>query len=154
MKRKRTPWMLFLASLAVVIVLVGGLQLLKSDKKANNAVAKETPGKMNQLGKEIYDQHCMACHQKDGSGVSAMYPPVVQNPRVLGDKQQLIKIILEGQEGQIEVNGQVYNGVMAPYDFLSNEEVASVLTYIRKNFKNDAKAISPEEVQQVRASLE
>ena len=107
----------------------------------------------DQLGKRVYTRNCLTCHQKDGSGVSSMYPPVIDNPRVKGDKAGLIKIILEGQRGPIEVHGEHYNGVMPPFRSLSDKEVASVLTYMRQNFKNDTTAVSVEKVKEVRDSL-
>lgn len=104
-------------------------------------------------GKNIYNKFCLVCHQADGSGVAGLYPPIVNTDWVQGDKERLIKVILNGQEGPIEVNGESYNNVMPAQDFLKNDEVAAVLTYIRQNFENNASAVTAEEVEQVRNSL-
>jgi mono/diheme cytochrome c family protein len=72
---------------------------------------------------------------------------------VIGDKERLINIILNGMDGSMEVNGEVYNGVMPQHSFLNDEEVADVLTYIRTNFGNDAGEIKAEEVKKLRNSL-
>jgi mono/diheme cytochrome c family protein len=45
-------------------------------------------------------------------------------------------------------------GAMASYKYLSDDKVANILTYIRNNFSNDAPAISPEQVKEVRNELE
>jgi mono/diheme cytochrome c family protein len=104
-------------------------------------------------GKSIYNKFCLVCHQADGSGVAGLYPPIVNTDWVQGDKERLIKVIINGQEGPIEVNGESYNNIMPAQDFLKNEEIAAVLTYIRKNFENNASAVTTEEVEQVRATL-
>lgn len=140
--------------LSILILMVGGLALnVKSSYIRNDMGMIPDVFTNDSLGERVYDKHCLTCHQKDGSGVPSMYPPVVNNPRVKGDKERLIKIILEGQTGRIEVRGMSYNGVMPPFKNLSDEEVASVLTYMRQNFENDTTAITIDEVKAVRDTL-
>jgi hypothetical protein len=62
----------------------------------------------------------------------------------------LIKIVLNGLQGPIEVNGETYNSVMPAHRFLTDDEISIVLTYIRKSFGNEASAVSAEEVKVVR----
>jgi mono/diheme cytochrome c family protein len=73
-----------------------------------------------------------------------------QSEWVEGNKQTLIKIVLEGMNGSIQVGGKQYNGTMPGHHFLSDDQVSEVLTYIRTNFGNNASAITKEEVKQVR----
>ena len=80
----------------------------------------------NVAGKEIYDQYCLVCHQADGQGVPNAFPPIVQTEYVNADTERLIGIVLNGLTGEIEVNGEVYNGVMLAHNFLSDTEVADV----------------------------
>ena len=80
-----------------------------------------------------------------------MNPPLIKTKWVLGDKAQLIKIVLKGMTGEIEVNGDNYHNVMAPHSELSDQQIADVLTYIRNNFGNKAKAITAAEVKAIRA---
>ncbi|WP_420320465.1 PQQ-dependent sugar dehydrogenase [Flagellimonas sp.] len=101
-------------------------------------------------GAKTYYTYCSACHQKDGGGATGRFPPIANTDWVTGDKERLIRIILEGMEGSIQVHGETYNGVMPQHSFLSDEEIAEVLTYIRSNFENDASAIQPEEVEAIR----
>ncbi|MFW6103809.1 MAG: c-type cytochrome [Bacteroidota bacterium] len=139
---------------SIVMVMVGGLALnVKSSYIRNDMGMIPDVFTNDSLGEQVYNKHCLTCHQKDGSGVPSMYPPVTDNPRVKGDKERLIKIILEGQTGRIEVRGMSYNGVMPPFKNLSDEEVASVLTYMRQNFENDTTAITINEVKAVRDTL-
>lgn len=101
-------------------------------------------------GKAIYTQYCLACHQEDGSGVPNMNPPLRKSDWVLGDKTRLINVVLKGLDEEIEVNGESYRGIMASHSFLSDKQIADVLTFIRSNFDNKADAIKPEEVQALR----
>lgn len=105
------------------------------------------------LGKQMYNQYCLACHQADGSGVPGLYPPVRETEWVSGDKERLIRIILEGMSGEIEVHGEIYKGEMAAHDFLTDEEIAALLSYMRQSFGNQASAVQPGEVAAVRNRL-
>ncbi|WP_337040576.1 c-type cytochrome [Emticicia sp. 17c] len=101
-------------------------------------------------GKAIYNQYCLACHQEDGTGVPNLNPPLRKSDWVGGEKTRLIRVILEGLNEEIEVNGESYNRVMASHDFLSDKQVADVLTYIRTNFGNSAEPVKEEEVKVLR----
>lgn len=104
-------------------------------------------------GAKVYSFYCGTCHQSDGKGASGRFPPLAKASYVTGNKNLLISIVLKGMEGPIEVNGEQYNGTMPQHSFLSNEEVANVLTYIRENFGNKASPVTPEEVAKVREAL-
>ncbi|MEL7342641.1 MAG: cytochrome c, partial [Bacteroidota bacterium] len=79
-------------------------------------------------------------------------PPLVDTKYVLGDKEQLILIALNGYNGEeIEVKGEIYSGIMTPHNFLSDAELANVLTFVRNAWGNQASEVTPEEVAAVRA---
>ncbi len=101
-------------------------------------------------GEKVYAIYCGSCHQKNGKGDSQRFPTLAGSEWVLGDKNKLIEIVLNGLEGPIEVAGISYNGVMPQHSFLNDVEVAEVLTYIRHQFGNDAKEITAQEVALVR----
>jgi mono/diheme cytochrome c family protein len=102
-------------------------------------------------GKEIFTKYCLACHQTDGSGVPGMYPTLQKTEWVLGDKTRLIGILLNGQQGVITVNGQTYKGEMPSHQYLSDEQIAQVLTFLRSNYGNNADPVTPGEVGLVRS---
>jgi mono/diheme cytochrome c family protein len=104
-------------------------------------------------GKKVYETYCLACHQADGTGVPGLNPPLIKTKWVLGDKKQLITIILKGMDEPIEVDGEEYNNVMASHAFLKDEDVADVLNYVRNNFGNKASGVRPAEVKAVRSTL-
>jgi mono/diheme cytochrome c family protein len=103
-------------------------------------------------GGEIFVRYCATCHQPDGSGVEGAFPSLHQTEWTEGDKGRLIRLVLYGMQGPIEVNGAEYNNVMTPHGFLTDEQVAAVLTFVRSNFGNDAEAVTPDEVARVRAA--
>ena len=110
-------------------------------------------------GKEIYarDGYCNTCHQPNGKGLfSSGYPPLAGTKWVNGNEDRLIKLVLKGLLGPIEIDGKKYPGQvpMTPFEGLLNDtEVAAVLTYVRNSFGNQAPAIQPEKVKQVRAEV-
>lgn len=101
-------------------------------------------------GQKLYNTFCGTCHQQDGKGAIGRFPPLAGTDWVTGDKDRLIGIVLNGLEGSIEVNGELYNSVMPQHRFLSDEDIAEILTFIRQNFGNSASAVSAEEVNSVR----
>ncbi|WNJ19220.1 cytochrome c [Pontibacter sp. G13] len=100
----------------------------------------------NSNGAVVYRQYCMQCHQADGAGVANLNPPLIQTEWVLGDKSRLIGVVLNGLSDPIEINGETFRNVMASHAFLSDQDIADVLTYVRSSFGNEASAVTPEEV--------
>ena len=128
--------------------------LQTSPKKPAAKPAQKAPDKATmERGKAVYDMTCMACHQPDGAGMSPMNPTLVKTKWVLGDKKQLIKIVLKGLKGgEIEINGDTFNNPMPPQEtVLDDQQVADVLTYVRNSFGNKASIVSAGEVKAVRA---
>jgi mono/diheme cytochrome c family protein len=111
---------------------------------------KPAEGTTANPGQEIYMKYCMACHQASGAGVPGMYPTLQKTDWVHGDKSRLIGLLLNGQQGEIKVNDQVFRGVMPTHQYLTDEQIADVLTYVRSNFGNTADAVLPEEVANIR----
>jgi mono/diheme cytochrome c family protein/glucose/arabinose dehydrogenase/lysophospholipase L1-like esterase len=114
--------------------------------------------KAYRLGGQVYhrEAHCATCHQPHGNGLDPVYPSLVGSPWVTGDEERLIKIVLHGLWGPIEVNGKTYDpakGVppMTPFEaLLKDDEVAAVLTYVRNSWGNKAAPVKPETVKKVR----
>jgi glucose/arabinose dehydrogenase/mono/diheme cytochrome c family protein len=101
-------------------------------------------------GEKVFNVYCATCHQKDGKGASGRFPPLAGTDWVTGDKNRLIGIVLNGMQGSIVVNGETYINAMPQHGFLSDDEIANVLTYIRQNFGNKASDVKPDEVSRIR----
>ncbi len=101
-------------------------------------------------GEKIYQTYCASCHQHNGKGAEGRFPPLVDASWVKGDKTKLINVLLNGLEGNIEVNGVGYNAIMPKHSFLTDDEASGVLTYIRQNFGNKHDEITAGEVRKLR----
>ena len=80
-----------------------------------------------------------------------MNPPLIHTKQVQGDVAALIKIVLNGMQG-VDIEGEDYHGVMAPHPDLTDQQIADVLTYVRKSFGNKSGAVTAAQVKRVRAS--
>jgi glucose/arabinose dehydrogenase/mono/diheme cytochrome c family protein len=109
-------------------------------------IGADTPG-----GK-IYAQICAACHMPNGSGVPGLQPGLAGNPIVAGDPARLVRVILHGPAAVLPADREKFGVVMPPFGpALSNVEVASVATYLRKNFAAaTAGEVTPEQVAALR----
>lgn len=100
-------------------------------------------------GKTVYTQNCQACHLADGGGVQNLNAPLIRTDFVLGNKPRLINVVLKGMKG-VDIGGEHYSNVMPAFDFLTDKEIADVLTYVRNSFGNKASAVTIAEVAAAR----
>ena len=90
-------------------------------------------------GEQVYADQCAFCHQPDGSG--GAFPPLAGNPVVIGeDPTPVINLIVHGRDGEHAFGPS-----------LDDADIASVITYIRNTWGNNAPAVTPEQVEAVRA---
>lgn len=95
---------------------------------------------------------CVGCHGADGRGTAAQIPPLAGSPRVLGPAERLAKILLHGLEGKVENDGVTYDGAMAAAPMRSDDELAAVMTYLRRGWGNTAEPVSAKVVAEVKAA--
>lgn len=103
-------------------------------------------------GQKVYADNCLSCHQADGGGIQNMNPPLIKTEYVLGNKTRLIKIVLNGFSENVEINGNTYSNNMPSHDFLTDQQIANVLTYVRHSFTNKAPYVTAAQVKMVRAA--
>lgn len=116
------------------------------------AAAQPATTAVPRTGAQIFSTTCAACHQAQGEGTN-VYPPLAGSEWVQGDESRVVRIVLHGLVGDVEVQGQVYNGAMPAWGpSLSDAEIANVLTYIRSSFGNQAVPVSTAFVAQTRAA--
>lgn len=104
-------------------------------------------------GRQKYSS-CTNCHGQEGGGVSGVGSALDGSEWVQGDPEALVRIVLQGFSGAAEERGEDISGVMPGHHYLSDEDVASILTYIRQSWDNDAVPVSPEEVERIRRETE
>ena len=102
-------------------------------------------------GKEVYALHCQNCHMENGQGIEGLNPPVAKTT-YLKDAKKNIEIILNGQTGEVIVNGKKYNTIMKTMNYLDNKQIADVLNYIRNSWGNKYPIVTPAQVKAQRKS--
>ncbi len=159
-----SPMPLIFVGLFMVLAFWGGIYLVQysgdfgpfhyDETAAPGEGVDDTPREVDMLalGRRVYSQNCVACHQSNGRGISGVYPSLVNVDWVQDNPEMLIKVILSGLAGPIEVNGSSYNNAMTPFGRLSDQQIAAVLTFIRTDeaFENASYEVSPELVAEVR----
>lgn len=117
-------------------------------------VAKEEEPVADEMvaGQTVYNTYCAPCHQRDGKGAPGMNPPLAGVNLVTGNKTELINIILNGYDKKDKINGETYQNVMPPHNWLTDQQIADVLSYIRKSFGNKADEVKVDEVAKTRAA--
>lgn len=152
-------------SLYVVDSQVGRVwRIMYYPKGIKNTVASKTSVRVTEkvekvvdeallAGKAVYDNYCLPCHMSNGLGAPGMNPPLARTEWVLGEKDRLIRVVLQGLNEPVEIQGEIYQNIMASHSFLSDQQVADVLTFVRQSFGNDASEIKADEVAKVRKSI-
>jgi nitrite reductase (NO-forming) len=97
-------------------------------------------------GAIVFKQNCLACHQAGGEGIPNAFPPLAKSDYLMADKKRSIRIIRDGLQGEITVNGKKYNSVM-PALGLSQDDIANVLTYVRNSFGNKGDMVTSDDVK-------
>ena len=120
--------------------------------KSNPKIAGLKKDIQMEKGKAVYMQTCFVCHQPEGQGIPSQIPPLANADYFEKmSKEEAIRGVLLGRTGEITVNGKAYNGIMTPLNYLNDEDVANVLTYVRNSWGNSGEAFSADEVRKVRA---
>jgi glucose/arabinose dehydrogenase/mono/diheme cytochrome c family protein len=135
-----------------------GRQLLSPPSAyLSDARFSEADRKFLSLGEVGYRSLCFACHGNEGRGTPAeglpggatLAPPLAGSPVVLGPPEQSILVLLHGLTGPVD--GKTYVTQMVPMATNSDYWIASVLSYIRNSFGNQAPFITATTVARVRA---
>ena len=104
-------------------------------------------------GAKVFATTCAACHQVTGEGLEDKYPPLNGSEWVNGDEAKLIRIVMHGLTGPVEVAGQTFNGAMPAWGpILKDPEIAAVTSYVRSAWGNKAAAITPATVTAIRSA--
>ncbi|MBV8148690.1 MAG: c-type cytochrome [Candidatus Eremiobacteraeota bacterium] len=101
-------------------------------------------------GAQLFAAKCATCHQSAGEGTDA-FPPLAGNPVVTAaDPSAMIAIVVNGRSGPLTVGGKTFNGQMPTWKGqLTDADIASVATYVRSAWGNEAPPVTEEEVAAV-----
>jgi cytochrome c oxidase subunit 2 len=108
---------------------------------AGALMASAAPSNWQEVGASTYGNNCASCHQGSGQGIAGAFPPLAGHTPDLvdveGGRDYLRNLLLYGMQGQIQVEGGNYNGVMPAWAQLSNEQIASTLNYVLTEWGNE-----------------
>ena len=107
---------------------------------------KETLQQSMKRGETIYSTNCSSCHMPTGEGLGGAFPRLA-NSNWLKNQQQVIGVVLKGLEGEITVNDEVYDAVMASFNHLSDRDIADVLNFVSNSWGNKQAMIKPSQVK-------
>jgi cytochrome c oxidase cbb3-type subunit 3 len=104
-----------------------------------------------ELGKQVYEKYCIACHQASGKGLPGTFPSLVGNETVLKeDASQHIEVVLNGLKDKV-IEGVTYAVPMPGFGGqLNDQEVAAVINHERSQWGNDSTRISSDAVAKFR----
>ncbi len=105
--------------------------------------SQEQTQRMMEHGALLYERHCAECHQSDGAGLPRRYPALAGNTSILMDVAvNPIRIVYAGGFPPSTQGNPRPFGMPPFYQDLSDYDVASVVTFIRRSWGNDASAVS------------
>lgn len=98
-------------------------------------------------GAALFAARCATCHQSSGQGTD-VFPPLAANPVVTSaDPSAMIAVIVNGRSGPLTINGRTFNAQMPTWKgTLTNADIASVATYVRSAWGNNAAPVTEAEV--------
>lgn len=105
--------------------------------------ARAAAGAADEGGRTAFLTYCAPCHQTDGSGMARLATPLRNSKWVLGQEELLARIVLNGLKGDL---------LMPPMSTLDDQQLAAILTYIRRAWGHEAGRVSRETVGRVRAA--
>jgi nitrite reductase (NO-forming) len=124
---------------------------IAAEMKSNPAIAGLTKEMQVEKGKQVYMGLCFACHQPDGKGLPAVFPPLANSDYMLADRERSIRVVLKGLTGPVTVNGAKFDSAMPPQEAaLTDAQVADVLTYIYNAWGNKGEAFTTDQVKTIR----
>lgn len=101
-------------------------------------------------GKAVYEATCLACHQPHGMGLEGLAPPLVGSEWILGPEKRLVRIVMHGVRGPIRVKKQTFELDMPALGVLEDEQIADVLTYVRREWGHSATTVPTSTVKKIR----
>lgn len=133
----------------------------KTEKRQakSKKVSEKEKQEILKYGSNYYGSFCAFCHAFNGKGILRLKPDTYMAPnlagskRVMGDPDNLIRILLNGLSGP--VNGKSYLPIemKAPKSF-DSKQIAAILSYIRNSWGNEASIISVQDVERMKKEVQ
>jgi glucose/arabinose dehydrogenase/cytochrome c5 len=96
---------------------------------------------------ELYAENCAVCHMADGSGAPGMQPAIKGSPIVAGAARTFVELLVRGPRAVLPPERTIYENEMPTFEALSDDEIAAIVSYVRREFGGKASPISPAQVK-------
>ena len=98
-------------------------------------------------GQELYETHCVNCHQQDGKGIARIVPPLLNADYIIQNRNLLPQIIRNGMHQQIVVNGVMYQQKMPGNSQLTDAELTALVNFVEFRFAKSTQLLSADSVK-------
>lgn len=115
-------------------------------QKHSDDPAQRAAQQQFETGRTSFNLTCAPCHQESGEGLAMLAPPLIGSRWLQQGDDALVRIVLHGKENP----GRGL--VMPPWRQLDDDQIAAILTYVRREFGNQAVTVEPPTVAAVRAA--
>src|SRR5690606_7778314 len=143
--RRIVPPLLFIA--AIILAACSG---------RNSDRSSESPKFLQyyRQGEQLYVQHCSNCHQRNGTGLRQVYPPLANSDYMRGNRDEVICMIRYGNAEPLVVNGIQFVQPMPGIPSLTDLEIAQIVTYIYNSWDYEEGIIEVKDVSEVLSACE
>ncbi|WP_200816287.1 PQQ-dependent sugar dehydrogenase [Pedobacter nyackensis] len=117
------------------IIRIYRLDAKHANPTAKSAVIVHKSTAVLNKGALLYTNYCASCHKEDGKGIENAFPALLKSPVVAGDKNQLMHTVLNGKNA------------MPKFSFIEDNDLAVLLSYVRKQFGPGADAVSAADIK-------
>ncbi len=100
-------------------------------------------------GEPLYVTYCASCHKKHGRGVPGSIPPLANADYLYTHSlSHIVRLLLFGYKGEMVVNNERYHSIHQPFaDYLSDLQMAQLLSYVYNAWTNVGPIVSPDTVK-------
>ena len=135
------------------LLLALGLNAAHRVQTKPGSASSSASGQIIRAGSTHYERLCAGCHGSDGLALNGEAPPLVGSSWVAGNETRLIRIVMHGVRGPIQVGDKIYDREMPGVGSkLSDREMAAMLSFVRNRWGASSAAITPTAVRRVRAA--
>jgi alcohol dehydrogenase (quinone), cytochrome c subunit len=147
---------LLLPAMALTAACAGSPIDSQASTPSSGATTGETAdalkaGKENGRGAQLYLDNCAACHRSNGQGSTQVFPALAGNPNVLmSNPYYVIWRVLSGTPLPSTKTASTGPAMPSFAWRLSDEEVAQLVSFVRRSWGNSAAGTTAKEVSKVR----
>lgn len=103
-------------------------------------------------GKVLYENNCSNCHQKNGTGLGLVYPPLNRSDFMDKNFEEVLCLMRNGKKGELIINGKSYVQAMPGVPKLTDLEIAEIATYIYNTWEHNRGMVDVREVSGIMSS--